>query len=195
MLPRVWLISSSGNTLVQVQNDRTYFNWRSRVEQDQYPRYVEIIGSAKEYFETFVAFVRESGLGEIMPTECELTYNNIIPKGQGWENLEDIGSVMPDVSWRGIKDRFLPAPRGMAWQATFPLPDNKGRLDVKLRSGQKKSDSLPALLLELSAHGLGEDKSLVAVWNWFEVAHEWIVRGFADLTAKEIQNTVWEREK
>jgi len=31
--------------------------------------------------------------------------------------------------------------------------------------------------------------------NWFDLAHEWIVRGFTDLTEKEMQETIWKRER
>ena len=31
------------------------------------------------------------------------------------------------------------------------------------------------------------------MWNWFDLAHEWIVRGFADLTTEKIQQNIWRR--
>ena len=32
-----------------------------------------------------------------------------------------------------------------------------------------------------------------AVWEWFEVGHEWIVCGFTDLTGATIQKDIWQR--
>jgi hypothetical protein len=29
--------------------------------------------------------------------------------------------------------------------------------------------------------------------NWFDVAHEWTVQAFADLTDKKIQTNIWKR--
>jgi hypothetical protein len=48
-------------------------------------------------------------------------------------------------------------------------------------------------LIQLTATGLGADKSMDAVWEWFEVAHEWIVCGFTDLTGATIQKDIWKR--
>ena len=39
----------------------------------------------------------------------------------------------------------------------------------------------------------GETTIENAIHEWYDVAHEWIVRGFTDLTTPEIQR-VWERE-
>ena len=42
------------------------------------------------------------------------------------------------------------------------------------------------LILQITATGLGADKSNDALWKWFEIAHEWIVCGFTDLTGATI---------
>jgi len=49
------------------------------------------------------------------------------------------------------------------------------------------------LILQITASGLGADKSNNAVWEWFEVAHEWIVCGFTDLTGAKTQKDIWQR--
>jgi hypothetical protein len=49
------------------------------------------------------------------------------------------------------------------------------------------------IVLEISARSPQEKKSMQAVWEWFEVAHEGIVCGFADLTELKIQKDVWQR--
>jgi len=49
--------------------------------------------------------------------------------------------------------------------------------------------------LELTAKGLGEEKTNEAIRSWFDLAHEWIVRGFTELTEEEVQKTIWKREK
>lgn len=191
--PRIWFVSEEQNTLIQLQDDRFFFNWRERQEDEVYPRYHTIIEAFKTNLGIFQEFLEQERLGPIKPKKCELTYINHIPKGDGWDTLSDINEVFRDVAWDPTGERFLPEPLHLAGQIVFPLPEDKGRLDIKLQHGKRKLDKYPALILEIAARGLGGDKSMGIVWEWFETAHEWIVRGFADLTDPTIQRDVWRR--
>jgi uncharacterized protein (TIGR04255 family) len=192
-LPRVWFISKADNELIQLQVDRLYYNWRHR--GDDYPRYASIITKFEMVKSALESFMSELMLGTIKPLECELTYINHIPKGQGWENIDDLPKILRDFTWQKQKHQFLPNPGNVAWQARFPLPDGKGSLSVKLTQATRKVDGVPSLILELAAKGLGEEKTAKAIRSWFDVAHEWIVRGFTDLTETTIQQSIWKREK
>ncbi len=90
---------------------------------------------------------------------------------------------------------YLDNPANVAWQVRFELPQGKGWLNAKLNQATRKVDGVPSLILELTAKGFGEEKTAKAMRNWFDLAHEWIVRGFTELTAKEIQETFWKRER
>ena len=192
-LPRVWFISKVDNELIQFQPDRLYYNWRHR--DDDYPRYPSIIKNFEKAKTHLEAFTREMKLGTIKPMDCELTYINHILQGQGWESINDLPKVISDFSWQKDKHHFLPNPTNVAWQVRFDLPGNKGWLNVKLNQATRKTDNVPSLILELTAKGLGDEKTGKAMRNWFDLAHEWIVRGFTELTAKEIQKTFWKREQ
>jgi uncharacterized protein (TIGR04255 family) len=192
-LPRVWFVSKADNELVQFQSDRLYYNWRHR--GDDYPRYTSIIKKFENSKRHLDAFAKELELGTIKPMECELTYINHIPKGHGWERIDDLPKVIGDFSWRKEKHRFLPDPTNIAWQVRFELPKSKGWLNVKLNQATRKVDGIPSLILELTARGLGEEKTEKGMHDWFDLAHDWIVRGFTDLTEKEIQENIWKREK
>jgi hypothetical protein len=100
--------------------------------------------------------------------------------------------LFPALSWI-FENRFLPNPIHLGWQGTFALPDSQGHLGVRLHQAARKADQHPLLVLDLSATGLGEDKSLAAVWKWFDLAHEFIVRGFSELTSDKIQKDIWKR--
>jgi uncharacterized protein (TIGR04255 family) len=193
-LPRIWLISEKKNELIQLQTDRFYYNWRKMHEMEVYPRYQSIVDGFRTNFEIFENFLKDEALGSPKPIECELTYINHIPKGEGWSAVADIHDLLPDLDWRSDKKRFLPKPHHLGWQATFHLPEDMGRLQVKLDQALRKIDNLPLFVLEISARGLGADKSRKAIWDWFELAHTWIVCGFSDLTGTTIQKTIWERE-
>ncbi len=192
-LPRIWFVSKKQNTLIQLQDNRFFFNWRRMEEDEAYPRYRTIIKAFKANLRTFEAFLQEEDLGSVHPKSCELTYVNHIPKGEGWESFSDINEVFRDLAWNTKGKRFLPKPVKLAGQVSFPLPEKKGFLDLKLGYGERKFDKCPVLILHNSATGLGADKSMGAVWEWFKVAHEWIVRGFADLTGATIQKDIWKR--
>jgi uncharacterized protein (TIGR04255 family) len=189
-LPRMWFISKADNELVQFQLDRFYYNWRRR--GDDYPRYPSVIEKFEKAKQQLDAFTDELQLGPIKTVECELSYINHIPKGEGWESIDDLPKVMQDFTWQEQKHSFLPAPANVAWQTRFPLPNGQGWLNVKLNEARK--DGVPLLILELTAKGLGEKTTPTVQRDWFDLAHLWIVRGFADLTTKEIQKTIWKRE-
>jgi len=194
-IPRMWFISKADNELIQFQMDRFYFNWRRR--GDEYPRYASIIQKFENAKSQLDAFIDEFHLGEVKPLECELTYINLIPQGVAWRSVKDLPNVIGDLTWTSDKHEFLSVPANIAWHARFELPDGKGWLNVKLSEGKRKVDGngSPALVFELAAKGLGDDRSVAAMRDWFDLAHEWIVRGFTDLTAKEMQQKIWEREQ
>jgi hypothetical protein len=41
---------------------------------------------------------------------------------------------------------------------------------------------------------MGKDKSPEGMWTWFDLAREWIVRGFTDLTGEEVQKQIWRKK-
>lgn len=191
-MPRMWFINDEKNMLIQLQNNKLFFNWRRMQQEEAYPRYKTIIKAFETNLGIFNKFLEEEKLGSVKPIKCELTYINHIPKGEGWDSLGDINKVFRDITWSS-NDRFLRHPIGLGGQVLFALPDDKGRLNVTLQHGERKIDKNPMLILQITATGLGGDKSNDAVWKWFEIAHEWIVCGFTDLTGAKIQKDIWQR--
>jgi uncharacterized protein (TIGR04255 family) len=191
-LPRIWFLHGDGR-IIQVQRDRFLHNWRKLKPTDEYPRYRSVFKMFQSHFSTFQEFLNEHQLGEIIPKQYEMTYVNNIPEGQGWNTIEDTKNVFPDFSWRSIKDRFLPNPATINWQTSFVLPKEAGRLHITIQSAVRLADKRHIFRLEITARGIGNHTSLGSMQDWFELAHEWIVRGFADYTSMQIQKNVWER--
>jgi uncharacterized protein (TIGR04255 family) len=189
-LQRLWFINQSEDQLVQFQFDRFYFNWRRR--QSVYPRYPYVIKNFESVLNTIVNFFNEFELGELKPIEYELSYINHILKGQEWNTIDDLSRLFSDFVWRQTTGRFLPNPVNVAWQTEFPLPEKRGHLIISLKQAIRIEDKTPLFVLELKARGESATKNTIL--EWFDVAHEWIVRGFTDLTTAEAQ-TFWEREK
>lgn len=193
--PRVWFETNDGNGLIQVQRDRFLHNWKKEKDSDIYPHYDHVIANFRDCLVTFEGFLEEHKLEKIQPTQYELTYTNHIFKGEGWETVDELENIFQDFYRRKGEKRFLPSPEAINWQTSFILPERAGRLRVSIRTGKRKTDGVPAILLELTARGMSSDPSRSSMWSWFDMAHEWIVCGFADLTAESIQKNVWRRKR
>jgi uncharacterized protein (TIGR04255 family) len=190
-IPRVWFINKSDDQLVQFQVDRFYFNWRSR--QSDYPRYEHVIENFESALNSIIDFFNEFDLGVFKPIEYELSYINHIPNGEGWNTIDDLPKIFSDFAWKQKKERFLPSPEKVTWQSEFPLPEKLGHLIINLKQATRTEDKVALLVLELKTRGIGESTKKEDIREWFDLSHDWIVRGFTDLTTPEIQK-IWERE-
>jgi len=114
--------------------------------------------------------------------QYELTYINHIPEGKGEHFPAEIERYVPLLSWKAAQSsKFLPPPGSAGLNLGFSLPDKKGRLHVTLNHAQRQ-DGGGLVVLELTARGPGApDWSNME--SWLSLAHEWIVRGFTDLTS------------
>ena len=187
-LPRVWFIHRNDNELVQVQRNRFHYNWREREEGDEYPGYEKVIVNFITYLSLFEKFLKEENLGELVTKEYELTYIDLIPQGQGWENLDDLENVFPDLfSSKGILSTNV---KVINWQTILDLPNRLGQLSIAIRSGQRRTNNQQLLHIETRALGKVESESIHA---WFDVAHSYITELFSNLVSNEIQKKFWGR--
>lgn len=191
--PRVWLLNADKTSLLQIQKDCFLFNWRRVTGDESYPRYAKVVKEFLTYLKKFRAFLHDHDLPGPKIRNCELSYINHIPVGNIWQTPGETGKFAPDLKWRNT-ERFLPIPTSTAWTGVFTLPEDFGRLTVNLKHGQRRMDGNPLYILEFSAKGLGGDVSDSRIDEWFDLAHEWIVRGFCDFTDVDIQREFWERK-
>lgn len=190
-LPRVWLINDADDRLIQLQPGHFLFNWRRRDEVGSYPCYETLSKKFFALFRQFQNFVTEHKLGDIEVVGFELTYINHIFEQEGWRFPEQLGRVMSWLEWQDRDHRFLPHPSAMNWGARFPFQGQPGELSVKLNPAKRPKDDNLLLVLELSARGLQAEVPIDYIESWFSHAHEWIVRGFEDLTSEEAQRELW----
>ncbi len=194
-LPRVWFIHQNENGIIQIQQDRFIHNWRKVREADEYPRYETVFAMFQAYLAEFISVLDEEAIGEVEPLQYEMTYVNEMSVGEGWTTLADVGRLFPDLSWRSEGRAFLPQPEGLNCQLVFALPERNGRLHATVRKAKRREGGTDVLLLELTARGIGEYGSVENLDSWFGIAHEWIVRGFADLCSEAVQQTIWGRKR
>jgi uncharacterized protein (TIGR04255 family) len=135
----------------------------------------------------FSDFVKRQGLQEPKPSRYELTYVN---------EIETLGSIRVEQAvklfdWKVVDASFLPEPQAtnIAW--SFSLPDAKGVMNVSTNR-VTKPDGRSTVLLTLTCSGPSDNEKF-SLNDWFETAHEWIVRGFTDLTTPEAHR-IWNRE-
>ena len=189
-LPRLFFISALKNELIQVQVDRLHQNWRKLKREDEYPRYVKLYPKFVNSWQVFDSFVKELNLGPLRPNQYELTYVNHIPRGEGWINLSDLQNVFRDFQSE-LDNRFLREPENISWRKTYRLPNDSGRLHVSLRLAVSRESKDRVVILDLTARGFITKK----MDAWFDMAHQWIVRGFTDLTSQSVQESVWRRKQ
>jgi hypothetical protein len=176
----LFFITTDQSHLIQFQRDKFINNWRKISLGTEYPRFKTLFPQFQKTFGMFSCFIKEVHAGEIVPDQYELTYVNHISKEKMWQSLRNIEIVFPDFLCR--ETSFLPEPEHVSWRKIYRLPDKQGRLYASMQDIQGK------YVLNLTARGFGAN-----INNWFEMAHEWIVKGFADLTGKEIQKNVWKQ--
>jgi len=185
-LRRVFLIHTDGTYLMQLQPDRFIHNWRKTKDSDQYPNFE----AAKEKFDRgwklFGRFLEGKGLGTPRLKRYEMSYINHIVGTPGSFPVE-AERYLPVFGWADARfEKFLPDPQVLGLDLRFAMPSDKGTLRASVKHGKRKTDDADVVVLEMTAQGParsdGSDMEL-----WMELAHEWIVRGFTDLTSKAAQ--------
>jgi uncharacterized protein (TIGR04255 family) len=192
-LRRMLLLSKEQNYVIQLQESRLHFNWRKVKETDEYPRFDKaIFPQFLQVWGQFSNFVTRMALGNLRPQRYELTYiNHIEPRGDDFaEALEDRVKLF---HWSAIKGeaKFLASPTAVNTAWTFSLPQQRGTAQANLTQATR-ADGRSVLVLGMSCGGPASPK--YSLDEWFGTAHEWIVRGFADLTTKSAQSE-WGRKE
>jgi len=194
-LPRIWFLRNQEDRIIQIQRNRFLHNWRKVKPDDEYPMFDKVVEIFKQRLSTFKEFLAREKLGEIQPLQYEIVYVNIISTCMSDRKLTDIGQVFPDITWRNNQERFLINPEAINWSATFLLPDNKGRIYVNTKTLRSNDDREQKFLMDISVRGIDSNQSsLEGLSDWFNLAHDWVVQSFIDLTSTEMQNAVWSKK-
>lgn len=192
-LRRAWFLTADGSNLIQLQGDRFIFNWKRAGEDATYPSYDVVIEEFEKHLTGFEEFV-ESRIGA-KPTyrQFELTYVNHIDKSNGLERVGE-GNVLIDHMRVADDSRFLKEPEGYNVATTYLLPNGFGRLRTTAQTALRQPGGERIVRLDMSARGISGDTSPSGRRAWFDVAHDWITHGFADITSPVLQKEFWERK-
>ena len=187
--PRTWLITTDGSELIQLQKDWFLLNWKKSTDGQSYPSYGTVKNRFDEQFTRFQTFLSGEQI-QLSYKEFELTYVNHISKSNGLPELGE-GGLLVDHAF-AAKDRFLPSPTAINWRTAYPLPKGYGQLTVAAQTGSVKATSEQVVRVDLQATGLPGESPEDNMNDWFDVAHEWITRGFVDATTPEL-HAIWGR--
>jgi uncharacterized protein (TIGR04255 family) len=188
---RCWFIDRTSTELIQVQRDRFIRNWRKTSESDVYPRYDALKPRFRDDWARFCTFLDEFGIGMPEVNQCEVTYINNFELGRELETYAEAHRVIRLLSPL-VGREFLPDTEMVQMNASYLMPDKKGRLHVSLQPAIRRHDAKPLLQLTLTARGRPASSKSQELLDWFDMGHEWIVRGFVDLTTREMHQ-LWRR--
>lgn len=198
-LPRTWFVSTDQRYLLQAQSDRLIFNWRRVEVGDAYPRYRAIRPKFDELRERLGRILADLGRPAPVIDLVEVTYINELA-GLGPTSPEQhppLGRLLRTVSDLG-DGTFLPEPEDAGFVARYRIAPEEGgqpigRLAVRTDPGYRTSDHQPIYLLNLTANIVGNYSNDDQVKECFDLGRKWVVRGFLDLTATDLQQR-WEPE-
>ncbi|MEO0460962.1 MAG: TIGR04255 family protein [Myxococcota bacterium] len=186
---RTWFVSEDETLLVQIQDDRFLLNWRTKPDAN-YPRFDSVRLQFEQELADFLSYLTSERLGAVVPTTYELTYVNHIVANDVDADFDELAKPLRYVPWQTTKSGFLPLPTNAMWRLVFPLPDSAGQLNVIVQQTKLIEGNLPLLKMVLTARGMGGKEQQA----WFDLAHEWIVRGFEELTTEKAQQEVWRKQ-
>jgi uncharacterized protein (TIGR04255 family) len=193
-LRRAMFLTADGNNLIQVQPDSFAHNWRKTKLDDQYPSFDKARELFLKKWGLFKAFVSEMQLGQIEISECEVTYVNHLfdDAPEGFPVALEKYSPVISVRRRASKD-FLPNPRSLQAALSYPMPDDVGNLNVSFKHGPRQLDAREAMQMDLTAT-VKVKKDGSDLEPHLELAHQWIVLGFTELTS-DAAHQIWGRTK
>lgn len=186
---RTWFQSADGTQLLQLQHDRIAYNWKRGPESQPYPSYEEVERRFLELLPMVVDFIEREGLGKVVPTQAELTYVNHIR-----ERHDQIDRVI--ALWRGVQQGFLPPVEDVRFAIRYLIMDDAkkmiGRLLAQLQPAFITSTRAEVLNLNMIARGRPRSSDIDGAIAFLRLGHEWIVRGFAEITTPEM-HAKWKR--
>lgn len=194
--PRLWFQSESGNELVQIQSDRFVRNWRKREERDRYPRYSQLRELFRNDFGLLCQKIGEQSWGNVEPNQCEITYVNLIPAGQGWQAFGELDRILTLYN-PTYSDFDLGVAEELVMSGKFVMKKNNlpiGRLHFWAKPVIRKEDSQRAIQLSLTARGAPMGDGIEGVLSFFDQGHDTIVRTFTSITTPAM-HTIWERTR
>ena len=183
-LRRLRMSDPAGQVSIQLQETHFITNWVKTSPEAVYPRFKTIYKDFEKYYNRLLAYFSDNKLGNVSAVNFELTYVN------------ELGQVSPDLmsrlpgilklyNWDSEETAFLGTPSAinLIWQ--LPMPVGAGKMLITVNTA-RRLDGSEVILLIFKCFGPAVNLASEAeIEDWFEAAHESIVRGFTELTTAD----------
>ena len=183
-MPSPRFFCSSGNDLIQLQQDWFAYNWRKTPENPGYTRYEKGRAKFGRWLADLNSYVHEMLGVTLIPTQCEVTYINHVAL-----TAEDLASGPFGSVLRNIQPRsgaFLPVPETSRHVSAYVIPGDEGppmgRLHVAVDRAWTGEEREPIVLLSLTARGAPRTSEISSVLEFLDLGRRWVVKGFVDMT-------------
>ncbi|MXW94837.1 MAG: TIGR04255 family protein [Acidimicrobiaceae bacterium] len=192
--PRLWLQSSAGDQVVQIQRDRIVVNWRKEGSGD-YPRYEIVRDRLQDAWRRLIQVCDDLNQDAPEPNLCEIQYINNIGIDEGWKSPQDTEKLI--TSWQGVDDNsYIPSKHLCQFSLHCHFPDDReGWLNIDGWTTSAPTDDdadAMRMVLNLTSRGHALSNDLDSALDFFDMAHVWIIRGFTAITSPEAHDT-WGR--
>jgi uncharacterized protein (TIGR04255 family) len=189
---RCWFFNQDETRLIQVQSNMFLHNWRRTARAERYLHYDDLRPHFEREWRAFRDFLEQEGLGAVKASACEVTYVNHIDRGSGWETFADLSSVFPNWS-SATSHNVLPSPELVAINASYPLKDVEGHLQISAQPVVRQQDAKETIQLTVTARCKPSSSSDVDIYRGLDEARKWVVLGFTDFTSPKMHE-MWGRK-
>ncbi|MCO5144396.1 MAG: TIGR04255 family protein [Oligoflexia bacterium] len=191
LLPRVWFENEDKTRLVQLQQDKFFFNWRQlNPPTATYPNFEKLFSEFELHFKTLQAWWSDNFNVMLELKSLELSYINHIDSKSDWSGPNDNHKVFSvlDNSRLGAEftqtDTFL--------NSVFYRTDIDSDIVVSLKHGQRVPDGLAVAVYDITVREKARAKDDIR--DWFTRAHNAIVDVFTASTTEDAQKK-WGKSK
>ena len=189
---RCWFFNQDETRLIQVQSNLFLHNWRKTTQTDRYLHYDALRPHFEREWQGFRSFLDQEGLGSVNVSMCEVTYVNHIDRGSGWETFADLADVFPNWS-PSTSGSVLPPPELVAINATYPLKDIEGRLQISAQPAVRQNDAKETVQLTVTVRCKPSSSSNEEIYRSLDEARKWVTLGFTDFTSGKMHK-IWGRK-
>ena len=178
---RLWVQSTDGQQLLQLQPGWFACNWRKVNPDNEYDRWQKRRANFRRYFTELSDYLASEGAGQPKIRQCEVTYINHIAPSAAWSKLADFATI-----FRLSPQPDLPYPlEQVSSQLQFTLTqDNEpyGRLHVQITPAFGPDGKAPLYVFELTARGAPIGDDVDGALTFLDRGREVIDRTFIALT-------------
>jgi uncharacterized protein (TIGR04255 family) len=189
--------SAARTAMLQIENGWIVFNWSNWSESRtaaSYPGFDSIKAERDALLARWQSFLRERELGTLRPNLWEVTYDNVFPRGELWQEIGDWTEILPGLLGRARATHAGELETSAArWG--YRIPGNRGRLTVIAEHGRTSgANPVDVLSLKLVTRGPVRDGSMAEAEDGVRLGHEAIVRTFTEITSPKAQ-AFWRRQE